>query len=158
MPKFKHKWKYKKTQFDLRIKIRKWKWFSQLNKQPKRLKKNLKDFRLGWESSPDVWDDRTQRSIQSSHLESRPLENRNIPVGGNDMNGNIWNDSFILNCWIIKKKNCGCLRYEELSTKYIYSFNPHLPTYVTSTIPNTSVSTCLTEKTSTKLFLWKEDV
>ena len=57
-----------------------------------------------------------------------------------------------------QKKNCGCLRYEELSTKYIYSFNPHLPTYVTSTIPNTSVSTCLTEKTSTKLFLWKEDV
>ena len=28
-----------------------------------------------------------------------------------------------------QKKIFGCLRYEELSTKYFYSFNPHLPTY-----------------------------
>ena len=75
--------------------ICKWEWFSQLNKQPKRLKKNLKNFRPDWESNTDVWDGRTQRSIRSSHMESRPLRNRNIPVGGNDMNGNIWNDSYL---------------------------------------------------------------
>ena len=28
-----------------------------------------------------------------------------------------------------QKKIFGCLRYEELSTKYFYGFNPHLPTY-----------------------------
>ena len=94
------------------------------------MKKNLKNFRLDWESNPDVWDDRTQRSIQSSHLESRPLGNRNIPFGGNDMNGNTWNDLYLF--WTAepsKKIFFGCLRYEELSTKYFYSFNPHLPAY-----------------------------
>ena len=41
--------------------LSKWKLSSQLNKQPKRLKKNLKKFRLDQESNSDSCDDRTQR-------------------------------------------------------------------------------------------------
>ena len=40
------------------------KWSSQLNKQPKRLKKNLKKFRFDRESNrPNLFNDWTQRSI-----------------------------------------------------------------------------------------------
>ena len=41
--------------------LSKWKLSSQLNKKPKRLKKNLKKFRLDQESNSDSCDDRTQR-------------------------------------------------------------------------------------------------
>ena len=36
--------------------------FSQKNEQPKRLKKNLKKFRLDREWNPDLCDDQTRRS------------------------------------------------------------------------------------------------
>ena len=42
----------------------KWKWFSQLNKQPKRLKKNLEKLRFDPASNPGLCDDRAQRSIR----------------------------------------------------------------------------------------------
>ena len=82
---------------ELRINI--WKWqkrTSQLNKEPKRLKKNLEKFRLNRESNPDLCDDRTQRSIhwadQTNWREGLCGFDKK-PYGGNDMNG-IWNDSY----------------------------------------------------------------
>ena len=50
--------------FELRMKIWKWKWSCQLNKQPKRLIKNLKKIQA-WPGieRPDLSDDRTQLSM-----------------------------------------------------------------------------------------------
>ena len=45
----------------------KWKWFSQLNKQPQRLKKNLEKSRFDPASNTDLCrDDRAQRSIRET--------------------------------------------------------------------------------------------
>ena len=48
---------------DKDMKVKAWMWSSQLNTQPKRLKRNRKKFRLDQESNPDLCDDRTQRYI-----------------------------------------------------------------------------------------------
>ena len=51
------------------------------------------------ELNPDLcdWPDATLSPLSwSNQLDSRPLWVRNIPDGENDVNGNIWNDSFFL--------------------------------------------------------------
>ena len=44
----------------------KWKWFLQLNKQPKRLKNKLENSRFDPASNTDLCDDRAQRSIRET--------------------------------------------------------------------------------------------
>ena len=55
------------------MKVEKKIWSSQLNNQPKQLnKKTEKNFRLDWESNPDLCDDRTQCSM-NTYLMDRAL-------------------------------------------------------------------------------------
>ena len=111
------------------------------------MKKNLKNFILDWESNPDVWDDRIQHFIQSSHLESRPLANRNIPVDGNGMNGNIWNDSYLFWTAEPSKKFFWMSTIRRVKNEVFLQFQFAFANLsnITSTIRNISVSTCLTE-------------
>ena len=94
--------------------LRRLEWSLQLHKQPKRLKKNPKKFRLDREWNPGLCDDRTQYSIhwtnQANWSQSRPLWVRNITDGGNDLKWNIWN-VFQFKIWFISYislhwKNC----------------------------------------------------
>ena len=94
--------------------LRRLEWSLQLHKQPKRLKKNPKKFRLDREWNPDLCDDRTQYSIhwanQANWSRSWPLWVGNITDGGNDLKWNIWN-VFQFKIWFISHislhwKNC----------------------------------------------------